>query len=193
MTQYAQPQPSCRRQIPIEPAEPTTHSSRDFVPWRFSDARGRSTLPQRHTMASEKPAHKAVIGSALAFAVSSKLYFIAVTAKADIVRQAELDRQINALSTNRPFSQCKPYNRLQGFETSAPEGAAAVLWSDCVGEQAIRCESRTSIYYPLLPGNRWAPSHDADLHVPMIVASAVKSFVRGNSAQGLLRNRRGRI
>jgi hypothetical protein len=36
------PQASPRGQIPIEPAAPPAPTSRDFVPWRFSDAAGRS-------------------------------------------------------------------------------------------------------------------------------------------------------
>ena len=47
---------------------------------------------------------KAVIGNVLAFAVRSKLYFIAVTGKADILRQAAIDSQNDALSTLLTFS-----------------------------------------------------------------------------------------
>jgi hypothetical protein len=36
------PHASLRGQIPIEPAAPPAPTSRDFVPWRFSDAGGRS-------------------------------------------------------------------------------------------------------------------------------------------------------
>lgn len=48
-----------------------------------------------------KPFTTADIGRVLGFAVRSKLQFIAVTAKADIVWKVDLDCQINAMSTNR--------------------------------------------------------------------------------------------
>ena len=42
--------------IPIERAAPARPTSRDFVPWRFSDA-GPSAWPDHRWPASEKPAH----------------------------------------------------------------------------------------------------------------------------------------
>ena len=42
----ASPNRPCWRQFPIEPAEPIPPPSRDFVPWRFSDAEHRSLPPQ---------------------------------------------------------------------------------------------------------------------------------------------------
>ena len=48
---------------------------------------------------------EAVIRRILAFAVRSKLHFIAVTGKADIVRRAELDRQSDARSTKPTLCQ----------------------------------------------------------------------------------------
>jgi hypothetical protein len=53
------PNRPCWRQFPIEPAEPTPHLSRDFVPWRFSDAGGRRMLQPCPCTASEKPAQQA--------------------------------------------------------------------------------------------------------------------------------------
>ncbi len=49
--------PSRRRRFPIGPPEPSAHCSRDFVPWRFSDAGKRRAQLNGHDAASEKPTH----------------------------------------------------------------------------------------------------------------------------------------
>ena len=81
-----------------------------FAAGQMNDRHAKSVAPRRpyRTRVNQRAgrAHRsnipeAGIGLVLVFVVRSKLQFVAVTAKPDIVRQVEIDRHINLMSTQR--------------------------------------------------------------------------------------------